>query len=62
MGLIIGSSYRVYEVLAAGYIVSRYDFWHLNLSLSTDNHKIDTNTSLECLISLKNSCKLTPPV
>ena len=31
-----------------------------NLSLSTDDHDIDTDSSLESLISFGNLCKLTP--
>ena len=33
---------------------------HSNLSLSTDDHNIDTDSSLESFISLENLCKLTP--
>ena len=32
-----------------------------NLSLSTDDHNIDTDSSLESFISLGHLCKFTPP-
>ena len=32
-----------------------------NLSQSTDDYNIDTDSSLESFISLGNLCKLTPP-
>ena len=68
------STLQVHQLLAAGFIVCRYDsdinFSELvgslafdsdsNLSLSTDHHNIDTDSSLESFISLGSLCKLTP--
>ena len=66
---------QVHQVLAAGFIVCRFDldkkFSELvgcltfesdsNLSHSTDDHNIDTDDILESFVSLGNLCKLTPP-
>ena len=65
---------QVYQVLAAGFIVCRFLFdkkfselvgclaiaSYSNLLLSTDDHNIDTDSSLESFISLGNLCILTP--
>ena len=64
----------MHQVLVTGFIVGTFDldkkFSELvgclafdsdsNLSPSKDDHKIDTDSSLESFISLGNLCKLTP--
>ena len=66
---------QVHQVLAAGFIVCRFDLdkkfselvgclafeSYSNLSYSTDDHNIDTDNILESFVSLGNLCKLTPP-
>ena len=66
----------VHQVLAVGFVVCRFDldkkFSELvgclafdsdsNLTVSTDDHNINTDSSLETFISLGNLCKLTPLV
>ena len=63
---------QVHKVLAASFIVCRFldqNYSEIvgslafdsdsNLSLSTDDHNIDTDSSLDSFISLVSLCKLT---